>query len=138
MTIAHFTNRGKRTAILSFLCGTLIIVLYYLTSNFILLVVGLILIPLVALINIGVLNYIIGKTEHFEDRKKLYKIYILMLLNIPITIFYCWFAIILMDTMRITFINSTTKKLTNLKIIGCESKYIEKLEPYQLKPFGLK
>jgi hypothetical protein len=51
-----------------------------------------------------------------------------MLLNIPVILFYCWVAIILLDTMRITFTNSTQTTLTNINIVGCGGGHIDKLE----------
>lgn len=35
--------------------------------------------------------------------------------------------------MRITFTNSTQHKLTNINIIGCETKHISELEPNESK-----
>ena len=50
-----------------------------------------------------------------------------MLLNIPIIITYCWVAIILLGTMRITFINETDTTINDINIIGCGGGHIEKL-----------
>ncbi len=50
-----------------------------------------------------------------------------MLLNIPIIIAYCWVAIILLGTMRITFINETDTTINDINIVGCGGGYIEKL-----------
>ena len=51
-----------------------------------------------------------------------------MLVNIPVMIFYCWVALILLNTIRISFTNSTQTTLTNIKIIGCGGGHIDKLE----------
>jgi hypothetical protein len=51
-----------------------------------------------------------------------------MLLNIPIMILYCWFAIILLNTLRITFTNCTQTDLTEINIVGCETEHLDKLE----------
>jgi len=50
------------------------------------------------------------------------------LLNIPVLFFYCWVTGILLDTMRITFTNTTKTTLTNINIVGCGGAHIEKLE----------
>ncbi len=52
-----------------------------------------------------------------------------MVLNLPIMLFYCWVTTILLNTMRITFVNETSTTLTNIKIFGCEEKFIDKLNP---------
>lgn len=56
-----------------------------------------------------------------------------MLLNVPVLLVYCWFAMILLNTLRITFVNSTSTELDDIKIEGCENKYIDKLEVGQTK-----
>lgn len=43
-------------------------------------------------------------------------------------VFYCWIAIILIDTLRITFTNTTETILNDIKIIGCGGGHIDKLE----------
>ena len=50
-----------------------------------------------------------------------------MLLNIPVMFFYCWVTIILLNTMRITFANSTQTTLTNINVVG-GGGHIDKLE----------
>ncbi|PZP51996.1 MAG: hypothetical protein DI598_01780 [Pseudopedobacter saltans] len=109
--------------------GTGIFGLYFLTSSFELLFVGYGFIALTGLINLGVLISILIKTSKDKDnRTKLFTTCGLMLLNIPIMLFYCWVAIILLNTMRITFTNSTHTTLTNINIVGCGGGHIDKLE----------
>ena len=48
-------------------------------------------------------------------------------------LFYCWVTTILLNTMRITFVNETSTTLTQIKIFGCEEKFIEKLDPGERK-----
>lgn len=43
-------------------------------------------------------------------------------------ILYCWIVIILLNTMRITFTNSTKATLTNINIVGGGGGHIDKLE----------
>lgn len=51
-----------------------------------------------------------------------------MLINIPIMLTYCWIAIILLGTMRITFTNDTGVEITDINIVGCGGGHIDKLE----------
>ena len=63
-----------------------------------------------------------------ENQKKLIITCGLMLWNIPIMLFYCWIVTILLNTMRIRFTNSTPTKLTDINIVGCETKHIDELK----------
>ena len=114
--------------------GTGIFGVYFLTSSFELLFVGYGFIALTALINLGILNSILVKViKNKDNRKKLLTTCGLMLLNIPVMLFYCWVAIILLNTMRITFTNSTQTTLTNINIVGCGGGHIDKLEAGESK-----
>jgi hypothetical protein len=120
---------GRQTALISFLLGTGIFGFYFLTSSFELIFLGYGFIALTSLINIGILISILVKANKDKDNRiKLFKTCGLMLLNIPVMLIYCWIAIILLNTMRITFTNSTQTTLTNINIIGCGGGHIEKLE----------
>jgi hypothetical protein len=52
-----------------------------------------------------------------------------MFLNIPVFLFYCWFTMTLLNTMRITFVNSSGTVLTEIEISGCDSAHITELQP---------
>jgi hypothetical protein len=133
-TTQSLLTTGKRIAIISFLVGTFIFLLYFLTSSFGLLFVGYGFIAIVGLINIGVLVPLLLRAYKVkENRRKILLTCGLMLLNIPTMLIYCWFAILLLNTMRVTFINTTKTTLTNIDIIGCEPKQIDKLEPNESK-----
>jgi hypothetical protein len=81
------------------------------------------------LINIGVLiSTLVKASKDNDNRAKLFTTCALMLLNIPVLFFYCWAAIILLGTMRITFTNTTPTTLTNINIVGCGGGHIDKLE----------
>jgi hypothetical protein len=129
MTTERHIKLGRQTALISFLLGTSIFGLYFLTSSFVLLFIGYSFIASAGLINTGILISILLKAnKDKDDRKKLLTTSGLMLLNIPVMLFYCWVAIALLDTMRITFTNSTQITLTNINIVGCGSGKIDKLE----------
>jgi hypothetical protein len=134
MTTERHIKLGQQTALISFLLGTVIFGLYFLTSSFELLFVGYGFIALTGLINIGILISILLKAnKDIENRKKLLTTSGLMLLNIPLMLFYCWVAIVLLDTMRITFANSTQTTLSNINIVGCGGGHIDQLEAGQSK-----
>lgn len=129
MTTERHIKLGRQTALISFVLGTIIFGLYFLTSSFDLLLLGGGFIFLAVLVNIGILILILVKAyKDKENRKKLLKICGGMLVNIPVMLFYCWVTVILLNTMRITFINSTQTTLTNIKISGCGGGHIDKLE----------
>lgn len=129
MTPERHIKLGRQTALISFLPGTAIFGLYFFTSSFELLFVGYGFIALTGLINIAILiSILIKASKDKENRRKLLTTSGLMLLNIPVMLVYCWVAIILLDTMRITFKNETQKTLTDINITGCETKHIDKLE----------
>ena len=129
MTAKRHIKFGQLTALISFLLGTVVFGLYYLTSDATLLFVGYGFIVLTGVINIGVLIAILIKAgKDKENRKNLLKTCGIMLLNIPVMIVYCWIAIILLGTMRITFTNETGTELTDINIIGCGGGHIDKLE----------
>jgi hypothetical protein len=129
MTTERHIKIGRQTALISFLLGTVIFGLYFLTSSSGLLFLGYGFIVLTGLINVGVLISILVKANtDKENRTKLLTTCGLMLLNIPVMLFYCWVAIILLNTMRITFTNSTQTTLTNINIVGCGGGHLDKLE----------
>jgi hypothetical protein len=120
---------GRLTALISFLLGTGIFGLYFLTSSFGLLFAGYGFIVLTGLINLGLLVSIVRKANNDkENRKKLLTTAGLMLINIPIMLVYCCFTIFLLGTMRITFTNDTGTQLTDIKIVGCGGGHIDRLE----------
>lgn len=97
------------------------------TSAFELLFAGFGFIVIIGLINISVLIAILIKAGKDKARKRLLNTSGLMLLNIPVMIAYSWVAIILLGTMRITFINETDTTITDINIVGCGGN-IDKLE----------
>ncbi|WP_072987500.1 hypothetical protein [Flavobacterium segetis] len=129
MTTERHIKLGRQTALISFLLGTVIFGLYFLTSSSDLLFLGYGFILLTGLINLGILISILSKSNKDKDnRTNLLTTCGLMLLNIPIMLFYCWVAIILLGIMRITFTNSTQTTLTDINIVGCGGGHIDKLK----------
>jgi len=125
---------AKTTALITFICGTIILLLFYLTNGAEIGMLGLLYTALMIIINLVVLaRLLLLSYRHKIKRHLVLKATGLMLLNIPIFIFYCWIGITLLNTVRITFINTTQKEIDDLKISGCEEKYIPKLSSGQSK-----
>lgn len=134
MNTEKLIKTGKQTAIISFIIGTGIFGLYFLSSSDILLFLGYGFIVLAGITNFVI--FILLLTRIYYDKTNKQKILStcgLMLLNIPIMIIYIWIAIILLNTMRITFNNTSKTTYTNIQIIGCETESIKKLEAGESK-----
>ncbi|MFH6991786.1 hypothetical protein [Flavobacterium sp. FlaQc-48] len=120
---------AQLTALISFLLGTGIFGFYFLTSSFELLCIVYNFIVLTGLVNLLILISILVKANNDKyNRKKVFTTCGVMLLNIPVMLFYLWIAGILLNTMRITFTNPTQATLTNINIVGCGGGHIDTLE----------
>ncbi len=129
MTTQQHIKLGQQTALISCLLGTVIFGSYVLTPSIELLLIGYAYIALAGLINMGILTSIVLKANKDKDnRKKLFATCGLMLLNIPVMLFYCWITMRLLDTMCVTFTNATPATLTDINILGCGAGHIDKLE----------
>lgn len=134
MTTQSLIKTSKITALLSFICGTIIFATYYLTSNSIFLFIGYGYILIVGIINLILLILLVSRSfSDPESKRKIFTTIGIQILNLPILFLYCWISIILLGTMRINFINATNSELTHIKIIGCEPKQIDKLMPQERK-----
>lgn len=134
MTTERHIKLGRQTALISFLLGTVVFGLYYFTSAEIFIWIGYLFIILTCLFNLGLISKIISLAiKDNSNRKELLQTSVFLFLNIPISVFYIWGSLILLHTMRITFINPTQTILTDIHIVGCETEYIDKLEAGQNK-----
>lgn len=134
MTSVKYITIGKFTALVSFLIGALIFGFYFFTSKGELLFVGYGYIVFAGIVNLIVILFILVKAiTDLSNRKNLLKTSGIMLINIPIMFFFIWVAMILTGTMRIKFTNATQNKLTDINIVGCESKHIDELKPNESK-----
>lgn len=139
MTTERHIKLGRQAALISFLLGTVIFGLYFLTSSPQLLFIGYIFLAFVGLFNIALIILLLIKASKDSiNRRELFKTCVLILVNVPITLLYLWFTIILLDTLRITFTNSTSNQLTKINIIGCDDQFIEKLEIGESKTIWIK
>lgn len=131
---SKYPGIGKVIALISFLIGTGIFGLYYLSSEDRLLFLGFVFVVVAGIVNGAVLVFLLIKAiKDSANRKGLLKTSALMLLNIPIACFYFVMVGILMNTMRITFTNTTNAELTDMNISGCETKHIDKLSSGESK-----
>lgn len=134
MDSTKLISTAKATALITFIGGTIILLLFYLTNGAELGMLGLFYTAIIVIINLVVLTRLLLQSyRHKIKRHFVLKAAGLMLLNIPIFILYCWIGITLLNTVRITFINSTQTEIDDLKISGCEEKYIQKLSSGQSK-----
>jgi len=134
MTSKKHISVGKITALISFLIGILIFGMYFFTPKGELLLFGYGFVVLAGIVNSIILIAILIKSRSDKsNREGLLKTVGLMLLNLPIMFVCMWITMILIGTMRITFTNGTNNKLTDIKIIGCETKHIAELEPNESK-----
>lgn len=129
MTTKKLIKTGRAIAILSLLIGTAIFVLYYLLSSDLLLFSGYVFIVVTAIINSTFLILILIR----YSKEKHHKIHLfitagIILINIPVLLFYSLVTVFLSNTMRIEFINSTKETITEVKIRGCQNKTLKKLE----------
>lgn len=130
----RYITIGRVIALISFLIGTLIFITYYFTSNSDFAFLGYGFVVFAGIVNLILFIKIILLS--FSDRpnqRKLLKTAGIMLLNIPIMLVFVWFSMVLISTMRITFTNEIGHHLTDIKILGCETKYIPELKPNQSK-----
>lgn len=128
MTTKQLIKTGRCAALISFLAGTLIAGLYFRTSSSDLLFAGYSFVVLAGIINAGILTAILlraGKDN--QNRKRLLTTSGFMLANIPVMLMYGRIIMLLLGTMRITFINGTGVELSDIKIIGCGGRHIGKL-----------
>jgi len=134
MTSKRHIKLAKMTALITFIIGTVIFGLYYLTSSSQMLLVGYIFILIAVIVNLIILILTLLKSNRnsnndSKNSKELLKGVGLLLLNIPIGLVYAWMTLFLLGHMRITFRNDTSHELTEINILGCEIKNLKELEP---------
>ncbi len=110
------------TAIIPLIVGSLIFWIWYFLPirnlEFAGFITTLISIPVCL---VGLLLVIIYKVKNktgLAQRKKANRVIGLILLNIPMCVFYFWFATYLSDTERLTITNSSNEDLTDVQIFG--------------------
>jgi vacuolar-type H+-ATPase subunit I/STV1 len=119
---------GKVVAIGSFVIGTLLMIIYYFFEPDKIVLFSIYFIIFAAIIN-GIILLILNfkYINEIENRKPLLKTIVLILSNIPIAIGYFFFILFLLNTMRINFINDTGIEIRNMKITGCENRFVDRI-----------
>lgn len=91
MTVKTLNKIGRITAFFSFLIGTGIFILWEITWDLDIAAFGFLYIPIAFFINFLLLILVILKAvEQSKSEKSLMKTGVLMLLNLPIAVLYCW------------------------------------------------
>lgn len=121
---------GITAAILSVIFGTLIFFAYYFTSANLIIYLEYIFIFLAGAVSFVLLLRIFNHiTKHKRHRRSLIITSIVIALSCLVVLIYFRYLTSLMDTMRINFVNQGRYAVTNIKITGCQKKYVEKIEP---------
>jgi len=124
-------NLAKKTSILSFGFGTFLLLLYYFFQNDTILFIGYVYVALITIANLIVLLRLLKPLiNDSQNRIRTIFAICIMISNIPVLLLYVFFVLYLLNTLRITFVNSTNRTLSNLTIYGCTDTYtIESLNP---------
>ncbi|MTI38932.1 hypothetical protein [Fulvivirga lutimaris] len=125
---------GKWLAILSFLIGTGFMATYYFNDSGELIFYGYFFVIAAVIVNLMVfIILLIKSTLNNSNRSKLLRTAGIMALNIPVALAYFYFVLVLVNTMRITFINETGGTLTNIFVDGCETIELGEIHPNEQK-----
>ena len=134
MESTNLISTARTTALITFIGGTIFLLFFYLTSDAGFGMFGLGYAAIITIVNLVVLiRLLLQSNRHKIKRHFVLKATGIMLLNIPVLILYSWIGITLLNTVRITFVNSTGTEIKDFKIDGCEEKYIRKLSSGQSK-----
>lgn len=130
--VNRLISAATTIAVVTFIGGTLILFLYFLTSAFGVSFLGLAFGTVAALVNAGVIVWIIiTAIRDKQNRQRLFTSVGYMMLNLPVAALYVWIAFMLSNTMRITFVNEHHMEIKNIAILGCEEKRIKHMRPGQ-------
>ena len=125
---------ARLVSLISFLLGTGIFIFYYFTDATSVIFFGIGFIIIAGFTNLVYLILVVTQIKKTKEKRRSYFLTCLIIfLNFPIMILYCWFTLSLMNIMRITLVNETASIINDIKILGCEEKHINKLEPNESK-----
>jgi hypothetical protein len=121
---------GIKVALSAILLSTIIYFSYYYTSYNFIVYLEYIFIFLIGTISFIVLLRIINHiTKHKRSRKPLIATAGVILISSIIALMFFRRLTNLLDTMRINFVNESSYPLTDVKITGCQKKYISNIPP---------
>ncbi|MEJ8597563.1 hypothetical protein JSO62_02470 [Riemerella anatipestifer] len=119
---------AKILALISFFLGTFLLVIYYLTMSAEFALFSYFLVGGIVVINLMVLILLISKLlNRGSEKEGILKTIGIMLLNIPIALFYFYVVSILTSYIRLTITNKTNTVLSNIVISGCDKQKIDGL-----------
>lgn len=121
---------GIRAALLIVLISSIIYFSYYFTSyNFIVYLEYFFIFIAGAFSFIIILRMINHVVKHKRNRKGLIITSGVLFISVLIALVYFRYLTVLLDTMRIKFVNESSYALTNIKISGCQKKQIDNIAP---------
>jgi hypothetical protein len=130
--VNRLISAATTIAVVTFIGGTLILFLYFLTSAFGVSFLGLAFGTVAMLVNAGVVVWIVIRAiRDKQNRTPLLTSVGYMMLNLPVGALYIWLAFMLSNTMRITFVNEHHVEIKNITVVGCEEKKIKRMRPGQ-------
>jgi hypothetical protein len=125
------------TAFLSFLGGSLILYVYYDWTGdppVTIFIIGMIYILVALAVNLNVYSILKSRSAADQPNKtRILATRFLMLLNLPVCLGYVYFVLVLMNTIRVTFVNETPTTVSDIQVSGCapDTKPINHIEPGQ-------
>ncbi len=123
-----YVRWARQTAIITFLLGTAIFLLYLITGSYYFLFLGYAYIAFAALVNLAVAAITTIRAIRTRDWE-LFKNTLLIFLNVPVMFLYVFITFFLLNTARIGFTNGTKFEMTDLVLSGCEEVSINELQP---------
>lgn len=123
------------TALVFFLIETMLFCVYYITVSTDIIFISYFIGIIILIISI-ILGFIIIFSKNSINIKL--KSCIIIVLNIFIAILYSYFVILLTNYVRIILINSTSDKITDIQILGCEDKSLNDLNKGNRKTIWIK
>ncbi|TWP23295.1 hypothetical protein ETU10_08060 [Apibacter muscae] len=125
---------GRNIALISFILGTILFAVFTLTLSDTWALFSFFLVLIMIIINLSFLILLLYKLFVRKDgRKKIVITILIIFLNIPIAKIYEIGFLILLNTIQLTIINKSQETIENIKIQGCDEKYIKQLEPNEGK-----
>ncbi len=122
---------SKYVFLVSFIIGTIIFLIFFFTSNTHLLIIGYIYLLITLVINLFFLVkllLVVFKATNHKTKQSAIKLFVLLLLNFPVAIFYLVFTVHLLNTVRLTITNASNFNVESIKIDGIENIYIKQLK----------
>lgn len=129
MTPQKLTLIGLRTALVSFAIGGLIFLFYYLSGYNAIIYLEYLFIFVAAAINLIILLRILNyASKHKRGKRPLYFTGSLIVVSMLVLLVLFKIMTNLLDTMRINFVNATGYELSDVKITGCQKKYMDNIK----------